>query len=477
MTLIMFCILFNYTCLRNTKDALIVTAEGSGAETLQFLKVFCVTPSAILFMLLYTKMSNVFSKENIFYATLAPFIVFFGCFALILYPNRDVLHPSLAVVQSLQEEYPRFYWFFAIYGNWTYAIFYVLSELWGSSLLALSFWQFANQITRVPEAKRFYAMFGLIGNLAPILAGWTAHYFSDIREHLPPEVDAWGVSLNWLMSAVVLFGLIAMGLYRWMHLNVLTEKRFYDPAEMEPKKKKKKPSLSESFKFIFHSKYLGYIAILIIAYGISINLVEGVWKSQIKIQFPHPNDYNAFMGKYSMYTGALTILFMLLGTNILRLFSWFTGAVITPLMILTTGALFFIFVLFRDDLSGVIETMGTTPVFLAVVIGATQVVLSKAIKYSLFDPTKEMAYIPLDDELKVKGKAVVDVVGGRLGKSGGASVQAILLALMPAATYLTIAPYVFVCFLIICGVWIMAVGGLSKEFAKLTQKSKAHHRA
>ena len=34
-----FCILFNYTILRDTKDVLVVTAPGSGAEIIPFLKV------------------------------------------------------------------------------------------------------------------------------------------------------------------------------------------------------------------------------------------------------------------------------------------------------------------------------------------------------------------------------------------------------------------------------------------------------
>lgn len=34
-------------------------------------------------------------------------------------------------------------------------------------------------------------------------------------------------------------------------------------------------------------------------------------------------------------------------------------------------------------------------------VGMVQNILSKAIKYALFDPTKEMAYIPLDQDTKV----------------------------------------------------------------------------
>ncbi len=40
-----------------------------------------------------------------------------------------------------------------------------------------------------------------------------------------------------------------------------------------------------------------------VAYGISINLVEVTWKSKIKQQFPNPNDYSAFMGDFSSATG------------------------------------------------------------------------------------------------------------------------------------------------------------------------------
>ena len=77
---------------------------------------------------------------------------------------------------------------------------------------------------------------------------------------------------------------------------------------------------------------------------------------------------------------------------------------------------FFAFIIFQDLIASTFEISAAMILFLAVIFGAAQNVLSKAIKYSFFDPTKEMVYIPLDEDLKAKGKAAADVLGGRLGK-------------------------------------------------------------
>ena len=52
-------ILFNYTILRDTKDVLVVTAPGSGAEIIPFLKTWVNLPMAIGFTVLYTKVGAV----------------------------------------------------------------------------------------------------------------------------------------------------------------------------------------------------------------------------------------------------------------------------------------------------------------------------------------------------------------------------------------------------------------------------------
>lgn len=96
-------------------------------------------------------------------------------------------------------------------------------------------------------------------------------------------------------------------------------------------------------------------------------------------------------------------------------------------MIGVTGLGFFGLTLFPYTVQPMANFFGTTPLMLAVLIGAIQNILSKSAKYSLFDPCKEMAYIPLDQESKTKGKAAIDVVGNPLGKSGGAMIQQVLI--------------------------------------------------
>jgi len=472
MFLLFFFINFNYTILRDTKDALIVTAPGSGAEAIPFLKVWGVLPFAVLFMIIYAKLSNTLSKTTLFYSTIGFFIAFFGLFALVLYPNKEVLHPTI-MADRLQDFLPQgLSGLTALLRNWTYALFYIMSELWGSVATSLLFWGFANDITRVSESKRFYAMFGLGANIAMLLSGPAIMYFSDIRSKLPVGVDAWGVSLNYMLGMVVFSGIFIMAIYWWINKNVLTDPRFYEASEVKKAKKEKpKMSLGESFAYLARSKYIGCLAILVIGYGIAINLVEVTWKGQLKLQYPNPNEYSTFMGMFSAITGAVTILMMLfVGGNVIRRFGWGVGAMITPVVLLLTGAGFFSFVIFRDALTGFISMLGTTPLMLAVVFGTAQNIMSKSSKYSLFDPTKEMAYIPLDQESKVKGKAAIDVVGARLGKAGGSLIQQGLLVMFGSLALIT--PYIAGILFLIIFAWIFATKSLSKRFNQLTSEKE-----
>lgn len=466
MSLIMFCLLFNYTILRDTKDTLVVNSAGAGAIT--FLKLYCVTPTAILFVILYAKLTNILKREMVFYAVVAPFLVFFGAFAFLIYPNLDTMHPSPETIEALYVSFPRFTGFIDLYAYWAFSLFYVLAEIWGSAMIALMFWQFANHVVRMSESKRFYGLFAVIGNLALVLSGQVVGFCSGyIQRFYPTKDEAWSVSLYLLMGAVVFFGFAAMGIYRWMHTSVLTDKRYFNPEEQSGKikKKKEKPSLMESVKLILKSPELGLIAILIMAYGVTINLVEVQWKHQLGVWYAgDKGGYNWFMGQFSTITGVSTILFGLFaGSNILRRVSWFKAAIITPLVISAGGILFFTFIFSESLVNFILNNLSITAVAAATFLGAIIIIASKAIKYILFDATKEMAYIPLDDELKTKGKAAVDVIGGRAGKAGGAFTQSTLLILFATKDVVVIAPVAFAVFFVVCILWCFAVKKLSHK--------------
>ncbi len=473
MFALFFFINFNYTILRDTKDSLVVTATG--AETIPFLKFWGVVPGAIIFMLIFNALSNRIKRESLFMGVMATFGLFFGLFALVLYPNRDALSP-VAFTTWMADHLPQgFKGLVGMIRYWPSSLFYIMSELWGSAAVSLLFWGFANQITKVAESKRFYALFGLGANLAMLPSAWLLKKFAGLKAILPKEVDAWGVTLNYTMSAVVVACACAIAIYWWINKEVLTDPRFYDPSEIkQAKKSKPKMSMKESFLYLLRSPYLGCITVLVMAYGMSINLVEVTWKKQLSMQYPNPNDYQNFMGNLSYATGITTIFMMLfVGGNVIRKLGWGTAALFTPVILALSGLAFFAFVLFPEQLAPVVGIFGTSPLMFAVVFGLIQNVMSKASKYSMFDPTKEMAYIPLDSEVKLKGKAAIDVVGARLGKSGGAISQQLLLIAFNASSIIEVAPWNVALLAVISGAWIVAAKALSKRYNDLTAQKEA----
>lgn len=94
-------------------------------------------------------------QKTVFYACVIPFLLFFASFALIIYPNIAVLHPHAFVDQIASHLPAGFGAPLAIVRNWSFALFYVLAEMWGSVVTSLLFWGFANEVTTVDEAKKY----------------------------------------------------------------------------------------------------------------------------------------------------------------------------------------------------------------------------------------------------------------------------------------------------------------------------------
>ncbi|HEY5259834.1 MAG TPA: Npt1/Npt2 family nucleotide transporter, partial [Rhabdochlamydiaceae bacterium] len=86
-----FLICLNYSILRTSRDALVITAKSAGAEVLPFIKTWAILPASLLIMLFFTQLSNRLSKEKVFYIMISLFLLFFSLFAFVLYPCHESL--------------------------------------------------------------------------------------------------------------------------------------------------------------------------------------------------------------------------------------------------------------------------------------------------------------------------------------------------------------------------------------------------
>jgi ATP:ADP antiporter, AAA family len=467
LLLIFFLVGFNYSLLRATKDALVVTAPSSGAEALPFLKVWAIVPMAFLFTFIFTRVSNRLSREKVFYVMMSIFIAFFVLFMFFLYPFQDVLHPH-TLCDSIQQMLPQgLQGFVALFRNWTFTLFYIMSEMWSTIIMTVLAWGFANDVTNVNDAKRYYGLLGISINLSGIFAGFVATSMSQNAFHpgLPFGSTAWDQTIFLLTTFIVLTGAVCMFLFRYIHrqghgYNSPSYHAQNDGTEV-------KMGLRKNFAYLAKSKYLICIAIIVVMYNIAINLVEVVWKDQVKQLYPNPADFNAYMGQVLTWIGVVaTVTSVFISGTVIRKFSWTSSALISPLILLTTGVGFFFFFFFKDSSFASIATwIGITPLALCVFFGSLQNCLARASKYTLFDATKELAFIPLSKECKLKGKAAIDGVGSRIGKSGGSVIHQSLL--MVFGTVALSTPYVAFLLLFVIAAWMTAVRSLGRRFNSL----------
>ncbi|MGM0439978.1 MAG: Npt1/Npt2 family nucleotide transporter [Chlamydiota bacterium] len=486
MLILFFLISFNYHLLRIAKDALIITAPQSGAETIPFLKVWAILPTAIALTFFFTHLSNRFNRENIFYVIMGVFLGFFALFILVLYPYRENFHLH-SLADTLQGILPQgAKGFIAIIRYWSFSLFYVMAESWSNIMLSLLLWGFANDVTSVKEARRFYALFGIGINSSGILAGRIdvilqkainskALYHSRLLTYLGGD-NLWDKTLILFVVLILLCGIAAVIIYRLLHLTIFTErKNLFAASDDQPSTKvKAKMSIRANLAYIAKSKYLIFIAAIVLSYNFVIASTEVLWKSQMKELFPSPGDYTHYMSQVTFYVGILATLgsFFVSG-NLIRRCGWRVAALATPAIIMVTGVGFFYFLFLKQYSPGAnsaIAILGMTPLALTVFFGSLQNCLSRAAKYTVYDDTKEMAFIPLSPEARLKGKAAIDGIGSRLGKSGSSLLMQGLLMIF--ATPSACVPFIAGIICVVVPGWMMSVNGLAKRFTAMTSEEQ-----
>lgn len=449
LSLFLFLVCFNYSVLRCMKDTVVVTA--SSAAVIPYIKVWTLLPMAILFTYLYTKIASVLTREKVFYLIVSLFLSFFALFAFVLYPMGDKSHLTSIAIKLTNILPSGTSGFVTMIEYWSFTLFYIIAELWSNIVLSILTWGLINEITTIKQAPRFYSVLSVASNVAAIAAGLISNIFV-----LGIFKGNWQTSQQYLVLIIIFSAIIAMLIYRLLSKDIERESATLE----EPKKTKTKISFSDACYEIAKSTHLRYLSIIVVAYFFVINTVEVIWKEQVRILYPKPEDFNYYMNNITACIGLISTLLGFFVSLLIKKLGWSKTALLTPIIMLSTSILFFVFIVFNDYLNPLTTLVGISPLAVAVFLGSMQNCLSKGAKYSVFDSTKEMAFIPLSRESKLKGKAVIDGIFSRFGKSSASLSMQILILFQ--GSLLASTPYISGFMMMVTVFWIYASKSLGK---------------
>ncbi|NRA47137.1 MAG: NTP/NDP exchange transporter [Oligoflexales bacterium] len=469
MVVMIFFIAANYNLLKIVKDSTVVPALG--AEVLPYVKVWMMLPMAVLMTAFFSVLVRIFNENRAFYIILSVFLSYFILFVFVIYPNREFFDLNM-IADFLVGILPQGGKGFAsMVRSWYLGVFYTMCELWSTTVLFVLFWGFANRTTPLHEAKRFYALFGLAGNssgiVAPIFFNWASTVSIFPKSYLKTN---WEQTLGVVCLAVFASGAITTAIYYCLNRYIIDHSKVDQHSNGFAKKKKNQSSFFDSMKMLAKNPYVRNLTIVVLSYNIIINLTEIIWKDQIRQLYPSPSDYGLYFGKVMMVTGVMaTLSDLLVCSNVIRKFGWACAAMVTPMILMLTSVGFFGFILFDSYFeSFLVHLLGLSPLALTAFFGSMQNALARASKYSLFDATKEISFIPLDPESRIQSKAAIDGVCSRLGKSGGAVIYQGLF--MTVGSLGACVPYVAAIVGGIMLLWINAVKQMGFKFNQLTKQ-------
>jgi len=441
---ISFFFAFNYFILKSLKETLLITSPEAGAEVIPFVKMWVLFPTSLALLAAFTWLASKFSYRLAVFALIFFFLACYAIFAFALYPYRENLHLH-EVAKKMKSVLPMgWHGLSSVVRYWSFSLFYVTTECWCTIAYSVIFWGYANAALQLSEAKKYYPYLTLAGTAAALIAApvtlfLTGDFFN------PTSLSRWDFSFYSLVSAVLISGTIALTLF-------LTN---CPPIRHGFANQKRLPFLT-AFLNVFRSKYLMTLAVICVMYNLLINLTDVIWKNEVLKVHSDPADFTRYLGGVTLMTGIVsTFLTLFICRQSLKNLGWTATALLTPTTALITGTLFF-FVLFGGEYGGFRFSLSTI-----VFLGSFHICLSSAAKYTLFEPTKEMAFIPLSAEEKLHGKAAIDGLGSRLGKTGSSIIYQFLLVLLPSIS--SCAPFVAIMMIAALFLCITCVVSLGKQ--------------
>jgi AAA family ATP:ADP antiporter len=390
---------------------------GNGSHLIPCFELFGALPSAILTTWVLTKLMNRFSLRYVFLITLMGFLALFLLFACLIYPFFIEWQKKALDSTTFSPSFVKGC------GTTFSMLFYCLAELWKPALINILFWGLINNHLTVGNAKNLYAFLLLGASIGALFAGpilkacnseasWTILHLSSRK---------WTHAFMLTTFVLLFVGLITAFLYDRLYLRFSQHQKNDTPPTY--------PSLSlqDSFRLCMTSTPLLLLSGIVIADYIAYSLGEVIFLDILKKKYPSPCDYCVFLGILSSWGSALTIIFALIAPLILRKYRWVVAALILPLFLLVIEGLFFVFLRSKQLTVSIFWWNELRWIHAVILLGSLHFSVCRALKYTFFDASKELAFVSLPIAQKVQGKLIIDGICARLGRGSSSGISLLLI--------------------------------------------------
>lgn len=438
-----FLLVLSYILLQDLKVKSLM--ETGLYDTLALAHVWGGLPLSLLFVMAYFKVVNTFERRHHLMIFLIPFALFFLCYAHIFLPHSQSFHITTETTKNLLTKYPGFSGLIYMYAHWATSLFMMLVDIWSNFVVGVLFWQFMNDHHGSHHARITYPLLGL--SLAVFTSLSLA--FSAFMNHAATSYNSYA------QYSVTLIVFLWIGVL-WVQKQMLKNQP-QKPPQL-------KLSMMETVGHVFTSKYLGYMAIMVISFGVMLNLLDRsilFYKTLLlqthltHLDMPKISLIIAFMSFCTSGLMALLSVRLLQRKN-----GWFKAALATPIIIGITALVLFCASLVKHTPSSA-STLFVLMVFAIIAI--------KQVKPFFFKPTKEMAYMPLDADLQLKGKATIDLVVERFAVAFGTPIFSLLTFFtLGSGTKINLLSLTALITLVLCGIYFMCIRKLAPEFEKMS---------
>ncbi len=405
MLIVLFLVAFVYSILRTLKLTILLADPNLPSQAISYLKIFGIMPAAMIFTWLAMSLQSSLGQKKTFLGMNFLFAALFAILTLVVLPNKEAYHLEFRGSHEL----------IALVNSWYIALFYVAAEMWSSIMLNMLCWGVIIEVTNLKESKRLYALFSLAANLATYFAGWWGSSTIDaqVSYFMGTLHPTWEQSL--LFQMIVLW--IAQVLIVTFFQSAVSSQEI---AQQNTLDKKVRLGLWQSVEIAWKNPVVRNVSVMMVSFNIIYHLVDVIHNDYVRSVFmSNPKAMNSYLNLVGKYLGIYAVLFSwILSGSFVRQFGLFYSLLFTP----TLWA--FLTILDFMSSAGWIAAVPFTwaNIHIPMYLLSFSLILSigRAAKFTIFDTAKEMSFLSLSLQDKRLGKASVDGLTSRLGKTGGA---------------------------------------------------------